>query len=203
MKRFTSRLIFLLLLSLLQACATTQVQESWRLPGYHPPKPQKLLVVALTATEATRKLVENSFVQALEAKGITAIPSSTWIADGSKITRDSLVPIVEQNGITTVLVSSMREVQKSAAYQPAAGDDSDGLFRNIDTYYAYSSSGQHEGGSYAQVTEYLIETNLFDGKNRKLSWSVITRTSAPKDMQKDIEGVTEAVMKRAEEDKAL
>ncbi|HVL00432.1 MAG TPA: hypothetical protein VM553_11505 [Dongiaceae bacterium] len=203
MIRSPSSLILLLLLSLLQACSTTQVQESWRLPGYQPPRPQKLLVVALTATESTRKLVESSFVRALEEKGITAIPSSNWIADGTKITRDSLVPIVEQNGITTVLVSSMREVQRSAAYQPNPGDDSDGLFRNIDTYYAYSSDGQHEGGSYAQVTEYLIETNLFAANNRKLSWSVITRTAAPKDLAKSVESITQTVMSQAEKDKAL
>lgn len=204
MNSAATRLIFLLLLSLLQACSSTQVQEAWRQPGYHPPQAQKILVVALAANDSTRRAVENSFVTALEEKGLVAIASNTWIADGTQITRKALIPIVEQNGITTVLISSIRDIQKAAAYQPApaaAGDD--GLFRNIDTYYAYSSTGQHEGGTYAPILEYVIETNLFDATSRKLSWSVITRTSAPKDMKKGIEGVTEAVLKQAAKDGVL
>lgn len=204
MKIPATRLIFLMLLALLQACSSTQVQEAWRQPGYQPPHPQKILVVVLAANDSDRRVVENSFVAALEEKGQVAIASITWIPDGTQVTREALIPIVEQNGITSVLISSIRDIQKTAAYQPAppaAGDDS--LFRNIDTYYAYSNTGQHESGTYAPITEYLIETNLFDAASRKLSWSVITRTSAPKDMKKGIESVTKAVLKQARKDGVL
>jgi hypothetical protein len=103
-----------------------------------------------------------------------------------------------------VLVTSVREVQKSAAYQPdPATASDDGLFRNIDTYYAYSSTGQHEGGSYAQVTDYLIETSLFDASNSKLSWTVITRTSEPKALKEGLQGVIKAVMQQGDKDKVL
>ena len=199
-----SRLIFLLLFVLLSACSTTQVQESWRRPGYLVPHPQKVLVVALTATEATRRLVENTYADALADRGITAVPSFTLIADSTKLNREALQPLVKQNGITTVLVTSVRDIQKSKVYQPASpapGDDS--LFRNIDTYYAYSTSGQHESGSYAQLTDYIIETNLFNTADHKLSWSVTTRTSDTGQLKKNIKEVVKAVLERAGKDKVL
>lgn len=203
MKTAFCRLFLSLFLLVSSACSTTQVQESWRLPGYQPPQPQKILVVALAAKDSTRRLVESRFVDALEARGLLAVPSHQWITDGTAITRRALEPLVAQNGVTTVLISSVRDVQKTTAYQPATTAESDGLFRTIDTYYAYSSTGQHEGGTYAQITDYLIETNLFDTRNGKLSWSVITRTRAPKTLKDGIQDVTDAVMKKAGQDGAL
>ena len=204
MPLFPSRLILLILLALLGACSTTRVQESWRLPDYRPPQPQKILVVALTAREATRKTVETAYANALEQKGYLAIPSMNWIADGTKLNREALEPLVKQNGITTVLVTSVRDVQQSKVYQPATSSLGDnGLFRNIDTYYAYSSDGQHEGGIYTQLTDYLIETNLFSVASRKLSWSVITRTSDTGHLKKKVNEVVKAVLAQAEKDHAL
>jgi len=200
----SSRLILLFFLSFLGACSTTQVQESWRLPGYQAPAQQKVLVVAMAATESIRKVVETEFSQALEQKGITAIPSYQWIPDGTRLNREAVEPIVRQNGVSTVLVTSIRDIQKTRAYQPepATGAD-DGLFRSMDTFYTYSSSGQHEAGSYATLTDYLIETNLFDSRTNKLSWSVITRTTETGSVKKAVGEVVKTVMKRAEKEKAL
>lgn len=204
MKNRSSRLILLLLVALLGACSTTQVQESWRLPTYQASQPQKVLVVAMAAKDSIRKTIETSFSSALEQQGITAIPSFQWIPDGSKLTREALEPLVRENGITTVLVTSIRDVQKSTAYQPdPATDNNDGLFRGFDTYYAYSSSGQHESGSYAALTDYLIETNLFDARNQKLSWSVITRTSETGSIKKAVDEIVKTVLRQADKDKVL
>ncbi len=204
MKHLSSRLISLLLLLLLGACSTTQVQESWRLPGYQPSQPQKVLVVAIAAKEDMRKVIESTFSAQLEQKGITAIPSFQWLPDGTRLNREAVLPVVKQNGITTVLVTSIKDVQKATAYQPAQSTvPEDGLFRNMDTYYAYSSSGQHESGSYAALTDYLIETNLFDARNHKLSWSVTTRTSETGSIQKAVDEIVKTTLKRASQDKVL
>ena len=204
MKHLSSRLISLLLLLLLGACSTTQVQESWRLPGYQPSQPQKVLVVAMAAKEGMRKVIETSFSKQLEQKGITAIPSFHWLPEGTRLNREAVLPVVKQNGITTVLVTSVKDVQKSTAYQPEQSTvPEDGLFRNMDTYYAYSSSGQHESGSYAALTDYLIETNLFDARNHKLSWSVTTRTSETGSIQKAVDEIVKTTLKQASQDKVL
>jgi hypothetical protein len=200
----SSRLISLLFVLLLSACSTTEVQESWRLPGYQPNQPQKVLVVAMASREGLRKVIETSFSNQLEAAGVTAIASFQWLPDGSKLNREALVPLVRENGITTVLVTSVKDVQKTTAYQPQQDlNESDGLFRQIDTYYAYSSTGQHEGGSYAALTDYLIETNLFDARNQKLSWSVTTRTSETGSIQKAVDEIVKATLKQARKDKAF
>lgn len=200
----SSRLILLCFMLLMSACATTNVQESWRLPTYQPVQPQKVLVVAMAANESLRKVIESRFSARLEEKGITAIPSFQWLPEGTKLTRATIQPVVQQNGITTVLATSIKDVQKTAAYQPAQDTvPQDGLFRETDTYYAYSSSGKHEGGDYAALTDYLIETNLFDTRNHKLSWSVTTRTSETGSIRKAVDEIAKTVVKQAGKDKVF
>lgn len=204
MTQLSSRLISLLFVLLLSACSTTDVQESWRLPGYQPNQPQKVLVVAMASKEDLRKVIETSFSTQLEAQGVTAIASFQWLPEGARLNREALQPLVRENGITTVLITSVKDVQKTRAYQPQQdAGPSDGLFRQIDTYYAYSSSGQHESGSYAALTDYLIETNLFDARNQKLSWSVTTRTSETGSIQKAVSEIVKATLKQARKDNVL
>ncbi|HAG96126.1 MAG: hypothetical protein CMK83_15585 [Pseudomonadales bacterium] len=197
------RLIFLSLLALLGACASTQVEESWTLPGYAPPpaEQRKVLVVTLASTETIRKAFELAFVKELEENGILAVPSLQWMPDSTQVNRDSLRPIVAQNGITSVLVNSLRGIETSKTYQPAEQiGPGDNLYRNFDTYMVYSSSGQHETGSYAEMTEYLLETNLFDARNEKLSWSVRTRTTDPTSLEAGVRSVVSKVIQQAEND---
>jgi hypothetical protein len=188
------RLILLSFVALLSACATTQIEESWTLPGYQAPAPaeRKVLVVALAAEDTVRKAFENSFVQQLEHNGITAVASHTRIADSSKVNRQTLRPIVAQNQITSVLVSSIRGIEKAQTYQPPTQvGPSDNLYRNFDT------------GTYVEMTEYLLETNLFNTKTEKLSWSVKTRTSEQTSLKKGVDSVVKAVMKQATKDRIL
>ena len=197
------RLILLPLVFVMTACASTQIEEAWTLPGYTPPpkEQQKILVVALAARETVRKAFEDAFVAELETKGMLAVPSNRWIADGTTITRDVLRPIVGQNGITTVLIGSLRGIEKSETYQPPQQiGPGDNLYRNFDTYMVYSSSGQHVPGEYVELTEYLLETNLFNVKNEKLSWSVKTRTTKQPSLEQGIKSIVAAVIAQGTKD---
>ncbi|MEE2729447.1 MAG: hypothetical protein VYA55_01440 [Pseudomonadota bacterium] len=201
-----TRLILLPLVLMLSACASTQIEEAWTLPGYTPPaaEQRKVLVVTLAAQETMRKGFELAFVQELEQKGILAVPSHQWIVDSTTINRDTLRPIVAQNGITSVLVSSLRGVEKAQTYQPPQQvGPGDNLYRNFDTYMVYSSSGQHVPGDFVEITEYLLETNLFNAANEKLSWSVRTRTTEQTTLEKGVRSVVSAVIKQAGHDKVF
>ena len=199
-----TRLILLSFSILLSACATTQIEESWRLPGYQPPADAKILVVALTPRETVRKAFEGSFVQALEDKGYTAVASNQWISDANQVTKDKLRPLLKQNNITTLMISSIKAIEESQTYQPSqAVGPQDNLYRNFDTYQVFSSSGQHETGTYNERTEYVLETNLFDARTEKLSWSVTTRSNEPRTLQKSISKVVKKVLAEAEKDKIL
>jgi len=198
------QLILLSLIALLSACASTQIEETWTLPGYTPPpaEQRKVLVVTLASTETVRKALELDFVKELEKNGILAVPSLQWMPDSTKVNRETLRPIVVQNGITSVLVNSLRGIEKSKTYQPPEQvGPSDNLYRNFDTYMVYSSSGQHETGTYTEMTEYLLETNLFNVKDEKLSWSVKTRTTDPTRLKQAVEGIVSKVIEQAEKDK--
>jgi len=197
-------LILIAFTLLLSACASTRVEESWTLPGYQPPTAdkRKVLVIALASKETTRKAFESAFVQALEARGILAVPSHQWMPESTKVNRDTVAPIVAQNGITSVMIGTLRGVEKSQAYQPPQQvGPGDNLYRNFDTYRVYDSSGQHETGTYAEMTEYLLEINLFNVATEKLSWSVRTRTTDSGDLNDGVHSIVDAVVKQAEKDK--
>lgn len=200
------QLILLSLTVLLSACATTQVEETWTLPGYVAPAAaeRKVLVVTLAADETVRKAFETSFVQHFEKSGILAIASYQWLPDGTQVNRETLRPIVAQNGITSVLVSSLRGIEKAQTYQPPEQvGPGDNLYRNFDTYMVYNSSGQNVPGTFVEVSEYLLETNLFNVKTEKLSWSIKTRTTEQATLKDGIESIVTTVMKQAGKDKVL
>ncbi len=195
------RLILLSFSLIVCACSVTSIEENWRDKSYQPPAQHKVLVVALASREAVRKIFETSMVAELEKQGLLAIPSHQWISDGSKLNRESLRPLLKQNSITTVLATSIKGVETAQTYQ--AQDQvgpQDNLFRNFDTYMTYSSSGQHETGSYNVLTEYLLETNLFNTSNEKLSWSVVTRASEIKDLKQTAADVSAKVVQQAKKD---
>ena len=159
------------------------------------------MVVALAGSETMREAFENAFVKQLEALGVSAVQSKRWLPDSTKVDKEALRPILVQNSITTVLISSIRGVEKDRTFQPAEQiGPTDNLFRNFDTYQVYDSSGQHETGSYVETTEYLLETNLFNTKTEKLSWSVTTRTAQTKDMKSGVDSVVSAVINQATDD---
>ncbi len=189
---------------LVAGCASTKIDETWTLPGYQPPANKKVLVIVLSSRETVRELVELEFVKHMKAEGIEAIASIDHLAETKVVNRQAVKPVVEKLGITLVMVSSLRDIEKNKVYQP---DDNigleDSLYRNIDTYYTYSSSGQHESGHYVETLEYIVETNLFDVASEKLSWSVNTRTLEPASIEKGAESIVSTVLKQAYQDGIL
>lgn len=197
-----TRLFLLPFILLLASCATTHIEESWTLPEYTPPTDKKVLVIVLAAKQKVREVFETQFVNQLNDKGLAAIASHTWIPDGSNINRDMLRPLIKQNGITMVLVSSLKSVEKSQAYQPAQPTGpSDNLNVSLDSYITFDSSGKHVSGSYAELNDYLVETNAFDSRTEKLSWSATTRTSDQSHMEKIISDVVSTVVKQGRKDR--
>ena len=51
-----------------------------------------------------------------------------------------------------------------------------------------------------ELTEYLLETNLFNVKNEKLSWSVKTRTAKQPSLEEGVKSIVAAVIKRGTQD---
>ena len=79
----------------------------------------------------------------------------------------------------------------------------DNLSRNMDTYMVYSSSGQHEPGTYVDINEYLLETNLFRVPDNHLVWTVRTRTRELSDREHGVKSVVSTVLEQAQADRVL
>jgi hypothetical protein len=200
MKLLTS-LMFLVGYLTLVGCSSTRVDASWKLTDYRVPPHAKALVIAVAPKAESRRAFENRLTSSLETKGVVALPSFPLMDDVTQVSKDKLRPILVQNSIDVVIISSVKAIESSQTYQPPqAIGPQDSLYRNFDTYQVYSSSGQHETGTYSEHIEYLLETNLFDTRSEKLSWSITTRTRESRSFKTRIDNLVDTLIKQGEKD---
>src|SRR5690606_39438338 len=63
-------LLWLAVVALLAACATTHLKDSWKDPQFSGAPFRNVLVIGISRSDANRRLFEDGFVQALRAAGI-------------------------------------------------------------------------------------------------------------------------------------
>lgn len=200
----TLRIALVCLVGLLSACTTTEVDESWALPGYSLPQEKNMLVIVLSGQPKIRELVELEFVSQFKALGIAASPSVLFLTDEEVSDRKQVAAVVEEQGFTLVLVSSLRSIEKNTVYQPAQEDVlKDGLYRTSETYYAFSSSGQHQTGQYVESLEYIVESNIYDVELQEMAWSIYTRTLEAVDIEKGAKSMVRTVVNQAQDSLAF
>ena len=185
----------------LAGCSSTRVDTSWKLADYKVPAQARALVIAVAPKAEARRAFETRLASDLEARGIVALPSFLLVNDATQVSKDKLRPVLVQNNIQVVIISSVKAIESSQTYQPPqAVGPQDNLYRNFDTYQVYSSSGQHETGTYNKHIEYILETNLFDTGSEKLSWSITTRSSESNSLKTRIDNLVNTLIKQGEKD---
>src|SRR5690349_11709708 len=79
--KLRTTLFLLLVASLLYACASTKLINSWRDPKYSGPPLTKVLVIGVTKQAVVRRTFEDAFAHELSGHGAAAVPSYTLIAE--------------------------------------------------------------------------------------------------------------------------
>ena len=191
------KLLFpLAIIGLMIACGpTTKLEKSWADPSFNASmKPfTKILVVAPLRDQNSQRIAEDKIVKQLK-QGTTGVQSYTYLQPA-----DTAVTLVESklknDGFDGLIVMRLTTIEKSLSYNPGTyyGYPYGGYYG----YHGYGYYGYYGGGYspgyYSEDKTFLVETNLYSIRDRKLLWSGTTSTLNPTSLDQSLDQIISAI----------
>jgi len=185
-------LCLLLLGSLLYACASTHLVNSWRDPQYSGPPLTKVLVIGVTKQAVVRRTFEDVFARQLTDQGVAAVPSYTLIPEDGEVPKDRLAQAVQQSGADGVLITRLVRVDRRTRIEPAyVAPPLIGFYE----YYPFAWGGFYEPPLVYTYDVVTWDTSVFDARTNRMIWAGATETVAPKDLAKEAREAAAVVVK--------
>jgi hypothetical protein len=169
------------------ACAaSTKIVNQWVSPDYASPRFKKIMVIGVSKQPSIRRTFEDQFVTQLKAAGVDAVPSYIYIPEDGEVDEERLQVMVKQAGADAAIVTRLVRVEKKTQvtpgfYQPPAVGF--GFYRG----YSAAWLGYYEPPRVYQYDVYISETTLYDTARNQLVWAGTVETTAPGDINKEIE----------------
>jgi hypothetical protein len=194
--QFSPLRIFVLAMAValgLTACAaSTKIVNEWVSPDYTSPRFRKIMVIGVSKQPSIRRTFEDEFVKQLKATGVDAVPSYLYIPEDGQVDEGRLQAAVKQAGADAVIVTRLVRVEKKTEvspgfYQPAPA---------FGFYGGYSAAwmGYYEPPRVYQYDVYISETSLYDMTKNRLVWAGTVETTAPHDINREIERYVDTVI---------
>jgi hypothetical protein len=191
------KLLFpLAIIGLMIACGpTTKLEKSWADPSFNASmKPfTKILVVAPLRDQNSQRIAEDKIVKQLK-QGTTGVQSYTYLQPA-----DTAVTLVESklknDGFDGLIVMRLTTIEKSLSYNPGTyyGYPYGGYYG----YHGYGYYGYYGGGYspgyYSEDKTFLVETNFYSLRDRKLLWSGTTSTLNPTSLDQSLDQIISAI----------
>jgi len=181
MRRTVHGVLVVLVAAGLSACATTTFDSSWKAPDAQPMGSlagQKVVAVAVTKNQATRRSAEDSLVSVLNARGAQGIPSYSILGDDTDEAKAKAA--IEKSGAAAVVVMRPVAKEKEISSSPSSmymGPMYGGYWGG---YYGYGWGGAWGGGVDIRTdTIVVVETLVYSMKQNKLVWAGQSRTTNP------------------------
>ncbi|MFV2055587.1 MAG: hypothetical protein ACC707_03925 [Thiohalomonadales bacterium] len=172
------------------ACATTMTTGTWKDKSYTG-KIHEVLVIGLASSDANRRIFEDTLAKAFEKAGKKGIASNGLLPDTKKISKETVAPIVKEEGIDAVIVARVVSVNKEQRYVPNSYPSSYNTFYG---YYDRVGPYYYEPGYYVQDTIVALEINLYDAKTGKIVWAITTETISPDNVNKEIDKLASIII---------
>lgn len=160
--------------------AKTTVPIAWRSPEFVDASYDDFFVIAIASTEERRRTMENAMVQALEEKGVDAVPSYSMFPDGEKLDKAKLLASLKAQDFDAVLVTRLLHidvaeeyVEGTTRYEPTS---------NADFYmWDYDQQYQeiHEPGYIKESKTYNVETTLYSAQQGDKVGYIVSETVDP------------------------
>jgi hypothetical protein len=169
-------------------CGTpTSTTQLWQAKDIPRAPMQRIIVFGDGVSETGRRTVEDGFVTALAARGVSARPSYELFPTPPD--KEAARSAVMAAGFDGALVAKLQSVRDKPAY--VAGGASTGLW---DGYYVPSSY------YIVEDKEVNVQTTLWDLRDRNgvLVWSAVTKTTNPSSGSDAVESLTKEVVPKLE-----
>ncbi len=196
MVRLFKGIAVIVLLVTLAGCASTSIRDSWTAPGIQGPLDyQKILVVFMDPTEATRRAAEDALVARIGSD--RAVASHTMFTAQEVQNADQNDAAnrrkVEAAGIDSAVVMRLVNEQQKLSYSPGMTYPS--YYGGFYGYYGRGWGMAYSPGYMRTDTVVSVETNLYSLDNDELVWAGTTETLNPSDVAKMVNEIADAVNK--------
>ncbi len=193
-------IILFFIVGIVCSCGTsTQIVKSWKEPGASVSleEVQKILVVALVRSEASRRTIEDQLVMRLQKK---AFPSYVMMPGNLSGEEESAITAkLKDDGYDYVLMMRLADVDKETSYVPGS-NPAPFYYRGYGGYYRYAAPYYYDPGYYREDKNYFIETTVYSVPDNKLLWVGTSKTVNPSRIDKAVNEVADAVSKKMKEE---
>ena len=198
-------LLFVFSTTILTACSSSTVKNSWVKPGYSD-KVENVYLVGIANEEDFRRLFEEAFKRKLTDQGVRAIPSYNDLSKSQESNRESIIKEMTANGCDSVLLTKMirkrkdkgtsgqviQVVQVAPVVAPVYVDP---WYNNWGAYYYQSTGVKNIQPTTPGTTTLTIESVLYDLKTEERIWSAQLETVKEIDIMKMIQDHVDAVVR--------
>lgn len=170
---------------LLISCNSTQVISSYKDEKAPVKEYQKILVLGIFQQKerAFRQETENQLASKLKSLGYNAVTAMDEYGPKAfdKVPEDQIAERVRSGGFDAVITTAVLDKknqqnynQGNVTYQPVGV-----TYNRFGKYYSTIYDRVYEPGYYTTSTDYILETNFYDGPSGNLVASVQTKSYDP------------------------
>jgi len=174
-----------LLLAIVSAgCMSTKLVDVWQDDSYTGRPLGKVLVVAVTSEERSRRIFEDSFVREFRAQGVDAVAGYSVLSEAAALEKEAISRAIDGKDFDGVVISQHAGSEEETVYYPGrtrteswgAGDRRG---YGYDGYFHRTWETVSDPGYTAEYTTVFIETNVYETTDQKLIWSGRSETYDP------------------------
>jgi hypothetical protein len=203
MKKFGMLILTGLSVLMIFGCASTTVTGVWTDETYKQTPLQSIMVIGVAENARNRNIFEKAMVAQLEKHGVKAIPSVNALGD-QEINKENVVAAAEKSQVQAVLVTRLVGTKEEQVYHPPTTYGvPDAYYRRWDSYYPHMYDYAYTPGYMATYTNVVLETSVFAVKERGLIWSAATETFEPQNINKEVESLSEILVRKMRESKLV
>jgi hypothetical protein len=164
-------------LIVLTSCTSTKMAGSWKDDAYLGGHFKKIMVLGIARKPAVRQVFENDFVEQLKKGATEGVPSHTVFPTTEKLDRETIASKLTELGCDGILITRYVDAKtQSTYYGPKTDATPSAYYRGWDTYYEESWDSAASDDSGLENTILRFETNLYDARTGKLTWTGMTDT---------------------------
>ena len=188
---------------LLGACSTSRLVSSWSEPN-NQEKLSKVLVLGMAKNESVKRVYETTMVKALRDAGADAQEAGTMIPAGTEENREAIEAAIADKGFDSVLVTRMVSKREETYFVPDRPYSVPQPYYNgFYDYYMRTYPTVYSPGYLVNDTIVSLETNIYQVKDAKLIWAVVSESLNPSDINKEVESLSELFIKQLKKDGLL
>ncbi len=160
---------------LLAACATTQINSTWKDSSYQG-HPARIMVIGVAKNPAHRNLFEDEFASRLRSRGTEAIASHAVRADKQENDQASIAAKAEELNVDTVLITRLVNMKTVQSYVPGTVYYPPPIYGTWPDYFGFGYRSPFSSGYITQSQYAVMETNLYETRHNRLVWSASSET---------------------------